>query len=80
MQYVLASQRHIRVTHNPWVVGSSPTRPTRRKHLVNVIFLATSRRLLQARSCRFPPLVAQLWHYCAESIGHRVQLVGNKLA
>jgi hypothetical protein len=21
-------QRHFRVTHNPWVVGSSPTRPT----------------------------------------------------
>jgi len=25
---VSPSQRHFRVTHNPWVVGSSPTRPT----------------------------------------------------
>ena len=27
---ICPSQRHIRVTHNPWVVGSSPTRPTSR--------------------------------------------------
>ena len=25
----VSSQGHIRVTHNPWVAGSSPTRPTR---------------------------------------------------
>ena len=74
------SQRHIRVTHNPWVVGSSPTRPTPTKYLVNVVFFGVWQGSDWRSSCPHRLDVARLWHNSVKRIGHGVQLIGNKLA